>query len=598
MTKWKDIFEYIIAQENAMRVPIQVLSGWDFNFREHVRISTLYKHSQFADENDKSNKPFKNIVKPVLNLQYRSEDIDVKDIHIYVDDPEKYHLSFLVKKYHDDVFVLENDLDSYIDQLKESKIDYGGGLSKKLPSQARPEVVALQAIAFCDQADMMGGPIAVRHFFTPDKLREKKGKWDDKAIDDVILASEDSREPDINRDTSVKTPGKYIEVYEIHGTLPLRFLEETDSDEWVSQMQIVAFYRSKEKSENWFVLYKGRESKWPFKLVQRDAIFGRALGAGGVEELFDAQIWTNYDEIRIKELLDAAAKVIFQTGDTAYANRNKIHDMENLEITITEKGEKIEQIPTAAPVNIALFERSVREWYQSAQLIGASTDPLLGMQPPSGTPFRLQERVVQEGKGTHDYRRGKFAKHLEEVYRDWIIPHIAKKIVQGAKFLSELSSQEMQSIAEQISENEVNRRVKEKILNGELILKEEMEELRLKIRSDFQKGGNKKFIEVLKDEMEGVEFKVKIDIAGKQKDLAAVVDSLSNIFRQVLATPQVLNDPRMAKLLNTILESSGFSPIDFGTIPVSPIQGLPPTPDSIGALQQPTRGPVKQLLKV
>lgn len=583
MTTYETIFDYITAQENAMDSPIQVIDGWEFNFKRHVRLSTLYKHSQFSEgnsESDRDHKPFRNIVKPILNLQYRAEDIDVKDIHIYVDDPEKFHLSFLIKKYYEDVFIVEHDLDAYFDKLKESKIDYGGGLSKKLPNQETPEVVPLQSIAFCDQSNLLGGPIGIKHFMSPNELRDMKRKgWDADAIEEAILMSEDAKKEDQSRSTSVHTPGKYIEVYEVHGVLPLKFLKDTDSEEWTGQMHIATFYIEKKKKQ-WLSLFKGKERTSPFKFTERDPIYGRAIGTGGVEELFDAQVWTNYDEIRMKGLLDAAAKIILQTSDAAYAARNKISDMENLEITVTEEGKTLSQVPTAAPANLALFERSAREWRDHAQNIGVATDPLLGKQPPAGTPFRLQERVVFEGKGTHEYRRGKFAKHIEEIHRDWIIPHIAKEILEGGTFLSELTMEEMQIVAERVSQNEVNRIVKEKILNGEVVLPDETEALKARIRDEFMKGGNRRFIEILKGEMKDVSLKVKINVAGKQRDLVGMVDKLVNIFRQVFAAPQVLQNPYMAKIFNQILEGSGFSPIDFGAgSPMrisSPQQGTEP----------------------
>ena len=39
---------------------------------------------------------------------------------------------------------------------------------------------------------------------------------------------------------------------------------------------------------------------------------------------------------------------------------------------------------------------------------------------------------------------------------------------------------------------------------------------------------------------------------------------LVNVLRQYIATPQIRQDPEMTKILNTILESSGLSPIMFG----------------------------------
>ena len=54
-----------------------------------------------------------------------------------------------------------------------------------------------------------------------------------------------------------------------------------------------------------YQLKKAKEKELIYKFIPRDKIFGRALGYGGAEELFEPQVWTNYDTIRIKGLLDA-----------------------------------------------------------------------------------------------------------------------------------------------------------------------------------------------------------------------------------------------------------------------------------------------------
>ena len=41
------------------------------------------------------------------------------------------------------------------------------------------------------------------------------------------------------------------------------------------------------------------------------------------------------------------------------------------------------------------------------------------------------------------------------------------------------------------------------------------------------------------------------------------LNKLVNIFRQILAAPQVLANPAMAKLFNQIIASSGLDPLDF-----------------------------------
>ena len=56
---------------------------------ERIKLSTLYKYSQLATGKDDW-KPVKNIARPILNLQYRAEGFDVKDIKLYLDDSKTW----------------------------------------------------------------------------------------------------------------------------------------------------------------------------------------------------------------------------------------------------------------------------------------------------------------------------------------------------------------------------------------------------------------------------------------------------------------------------------------------------------------------------
>ena len=88
-------------------------------------------------------------------------------------------------------------------------------------------------------------------------------------------------------------------------------------------------------------------------------------------------------------------------------------------------------------------------------------------------------------------------------------------------------------------------------------------DFKAKEQANITKGGNKKFLKILKDEMKDISLSVMTNIAGKQKNLALLTDKLVNVLRQYIATPQIRQDPEMTKILNTILESSGLSPIMF-----------------------------------
>ncbi len=575
LTDYSTIYDFITRQEAMYAKPIPLAGGWNWNMKDHLETSYLYCNSQFTTGKDDF-KPFKNIIRPILNLQHRTEDIEVKDVQIYVDDPSKYHLSFLVKKYHDDVFVLENDIDTFFDELNTSRIDYGAGLSKQLDKPA-PEVVPLQSIAFCDQTDILSGPIGLKHFFSPDQLLEMaKVGWGEESngatisLEELIMLSREEKKDDQNGEIA-QTPGRYIEIYEVHGNLPKSFVSPDDkSGKYETRLFICAFYQKKSSQEQQgVILYTQPEKKSPFKLIKRDPIYGRALGMGGAEELFESQVWVNYDMMRSQELLDAASKTILKYTGAGLTNRQKIRDMDNLEMIELKPGEDIAQVDTF-PRNIKLFETSIDRWESHAQQMGAANDALMGESPSSGTPFKLQELVTQESRGLHEYRRGQYAKHLEDIYYDWIIPHIQKKITEGFKFLSELSLEELQYVTETLVTNQVNARIKKMVMEGTVPSQEEVDVLKETLTEQFRKKGNKHFIEALKGEFKGVPLGVKVSVAGKSKNLAVAVDKISNIFRFAFSNPQgfaqVMQIPGMGKSFNQILEFSGLSPADFSGI--------------------------------
>ena len=223
-TNYTSIFDYIVQQENTYEQPVNI-NGWDWSMKEHIKTSFYYHHGRLLNGNDEDT-PVKNITRPLLNLQFRAEDLDVKDIVLYVDDPDNYHLSFLVKKYHDDVFAVENNLDEFLDEVKESKVVYGGGLAKKM-NRARPEVIPLQSIAFCDQTNMLGAPLGFKHHMNPDELKamEKQG-WGKKengadfTVDELLMLATDTKVLDKQTGQPIKSTTKRVEVYEVHGNLP------------------------------------------------------------------------------------------------------------------------------------------------------------------------------------------------------------------------------------------------------------------------------------------------------------------------------------------------------------------------------------------
>lgn len=581
------IFTYITQQENAFDTEeVQVGTNWRWNFKNHVQMIFHLKNGVFFQGENDWMRSFKNIMEPVLSLAYWTEDIEVKDITFFIENIPGRVASFLVKKYHDEVYVREHDVDEMLDEITESDIDYGGVLVDTL-KEKRPTVVPLTRIAFCDQTDVCGGPIGFKMYLSPSKLRQmEKSGWFSEAngatgsAEELISLATGEKDPEGGLQGQKKntTTGKNIEIYIVHGDLPSHYLNddgdtEKMAEKMVGQVQIVAFYTDKNKKKQYFTCYRKKQEDSPFEFYSSQKVSGRGLGRGWGERMLHPQVWTNFLEIHKTQMLQAAAKVPLYTDDETYTNRNIIQDMENLEITTIKEGRRMFQVPTAATANIQLFKDGVNSWFEYAQYAGAAFDPLMGKEASSGTTFRGQERVVQQGRGPHDRLRGKRAKFIEKLYRDHIIPDIKKEITKGKKFLATLSGDEMQWVQEQFAENYAIRQRNDDVLN----LKEprDTEMLKEEFRKGFVKNGNQHIIEIIKDEFKDIEMRIGINIAGKQKDLTGLSDKVLSIFQFVFSNPQAFQQamavPGMQKAFNDILEYSGINQAEFGTF----VQKLP-----------------------
>ena len=588
-----DIGAYIKSEENRYNtIPIPIVENYEWHMAQHVKLTTLYLNSRY-ETGDQDNKPFKNIILPKINLEHRAVEFAVREIDFFVDDAEEYYKSFLVRKYHEK-WARQNDLAGFLDDLTETYTDYGGVLVEKLKDSV-PNVVPFQSLAFVDQTDIMKGPICKKLQFSPDELMEMEAKgW--KNINEIITLAKNSKTTTQVNGKIIETPMKYIEVYDLYGSLPAKYLDkgeegdnvQEDENKYVTQLQVVGFYKDQTGTDQHITLYSGKAKKGRYKFYKRDKIFGRALGRGGVEELFEPQVWVNHNEIQKKEMLDQASKILYQTADKQFHTRNNTSEMEQGEILVNDEGKPLSRVDNSA-YNVTAFENALERWDNTAKEISASFDTISGADTKSGLPFRLGLLLNQEAHSLHQYRKGKIGgQFLPEIYRDWIIPDFQMKLTsEDNEFMTNLSLEEMSELAEQVVTATVNKAITQKILGGNVIEYGEVEALSQSYKDLFYKKGNKKFLKIFKDDMKGLPIDIEVNITGEEKNKALMAEKLSSVFTQIAQNPALLDDPRMSKLFNEILESSGLSPLAYSTKKapvVSPIQpnttgggGLPVT---------------------
>lgn len=266
------VYDYITTEETAYKtVKIPLSNSKEWNMSEHIERCFNVANGWFHSGKNDDLRPYDDIATPIIDVAFRAENFDVKDIVPYVDDIENDYKSFIIRSYHP-IFATESKLDDFIDEVIETSIVYDLVLFQ-INNDILPKVIPLQQIAFCDQTDVLSGSICIKHQFTIGDLLEMKGIWDDKKIDEAIVLSKQYKSNSMASDKKAKTTGKYIEIYELHGLLPERWLDtESKTDKYTNQLHIVCLYLDEKGNKKGLTLFSGKNKpiKERFKALKID----------------------------------------------------------------------------------------------------------------------------------------------------------------------------------------------------------------------------------------------------------------------------------------------------------------------------------------
>jgi len=556
------------------------------SMREDINTTEAYLNSKhISGDTDYLGrpKPFFNIVVGARNIWFRATDIDCKNIKLRATKDKEMIEAFVATiKFQE--WIKKQSFGQFLNDLGLSLASHGSTVSKFI--ERENELIA-QVMDWnniiVDPIDFENNVKIEKLWFTPFQLLKQKGYNKEKVKE--LLSQVETRKTITGEQKDNKSG--YIPVYEVHGELPLSLLtnDEKDDETYVQQIHIVSFLAKKDNKDKYdeYTLYSGREKHDPYFIIHLIKKDGQTYAGGAVKNLFEAQWMVNHSQKQIKDQLDLASKIIFQTSDGSFVGQNMLSSIENGDILKHEINQPLERLSDNA--DISALQAFKADWQNVANQINGISEAMQGENAPSGTAWRLVQAQLQESHSLFELMTENKGLAITEMIRRYVLPFFKKQLNNDEQISAILEEENIKQIDSMYIPNEVTRRLnqkkKETILSGEIFdpgfEAADMAEANAEISKTLT--GNQRFIKpsdvpnkTWKEVFDDMEFDIDIDITGEAKDVQGAMATLTTIFQVVASNPAVLQDPTVKMMFSKILNLSGVvSPLELS-------QGSQPPP--------------------
>jgi hypothetical protein len=305
---------------------------------------------------------------------------------------------------------------------------------------------------------------------------------------------------------------------------------------------------------------------------------------GSVKSLFQAQWMTNHSIKAIKDQLDLASKLIFQTADSNFVGQNALSAIESGDIMVTKENMPLTQLQNNSH-DITSLQSFGQQWQVLAQELVSTPDIMSGQNMPSGTAFRQAAIIQQEAHSNFEVMTENKGLHLEQMFRRFITPHILKKMDNTDEVSATLDAYGIDKIDVRYISNKATKAFNDKMIEAVLNDQElpNMQEEMQSVKGELDQMGGQRFIKpsdidsvTWKDVIGEFEGSVVYEITGENKDKQAVMATLSTVFQTIATNPMILQDPNARLVFDSILsETNAVSPLQLAEVKSQPVMQQP-----------------------
>lgn len=595
-------------KQNFLLNDVEIVPGLYHNQYEVVKRVYFYMHNQFesgpTDENGDP-KYFYDLVTDRNDQATKNIDLDTKDCYVKAEDEGAYLKSWLLRREFM-AYAKTTGFGMKLNELADDLPDFGTVVWKKCKSsnkQVDVETTELINLMNDPKAKCLKDSMVIeRHVLTQSDLHEYSS-WDQAAVESLISSGRTvPNVPYLDSNQFVQntfanridetTP--FYEVYELWGEIPRWMLEQyqkggkprimkrglpavqspyyptaatvsvKNQNESVYVMAVVSGIESGQQECVLFCKEVDRDI-FPYKEVHFRRRKGRWLGVGNFESCFALTEKANEITNRYFASLRIALLHLYQTRDKLHV-KNVLTDLLDGDVVVSKS--EIMAIPTEI--------RGASDYQIEMKMIEAKADKLCnsfevvtGENLPANTPFKLGKQQLQSATKFFGYVQQNCGLFLEQVFNEWLLPD----------FSESLTDEHILDILDDTEDMEIYYTAKRKLFQYDVMKRYILTHNEMPDANQLQLVGSlvqdqiaksPKQVKVEQDYYSNITYSIKMVITGENDRKKQNLETLSDIYQITAANPQALQDPRLLKILNLILEETGFSPLQINAINQTP----------------------------
>jgi len=600
-------------KKNFLEKEIEIVPGLMHSQYEVVKRTYFYQHNQFesgpTDENGDP-KYFYDLVTDRNDDASKNIDLDTSDCYIKAVDEGSYLKSWLLRREFMG-YAKESGFGKKLNELADDLPAFGTVVWKKIKNEkGRTDVESVELINLMNDPgvkNLKDGIVIERHILTQSDLRRYKS-WDQNEVTKLINSGQtiarvgflDTNQSVMNGNfaTQVDEFTPFYEVYEYWGEMPRSMYEKYKrggkprvytrglppvqeagrpgaagaiaspyQGELNDSVYVMAIVSGVDSNGHECVLFCKEVSRdlFPYKEVHFRRRKGRWLGVGNYEACFDLTEKANEITNRYFSSLRIALLHLYQTRDKSHV-KNMLTDLLDGDVVVSKS--EIAIIPTEIR-GASDYQNEMRMIEAKADRVCKSLEVVTGQNLPSNTPFKLGAQQLVSATKFFDKVQENMGLFLEGVFNEWLLQDFGES----------LTEEHVLEILDDVDDIEIYYAAKRKLFQYDVMKRYILEHNEMPTTENLQLVGqlvqdqikkSPKQIRVEREYYTNFKYSVKMVITGENDRKKENLDTLSETYQVTAANPAALQDPRLMKLLNMVLEESGYSPLQINGINQTP----------------------------